>query len=186
MKIVIGIIAICTVVLLAACTPTPSPTPSPIPPSAACQTTACTGSEVCAIGGPDLVFGSVELGLAAAVTADQSLKPSIYSAYATLLYQFEQSGLTWGNVIADLTAQASVAAGQWQPIIQVLVTRISDYIVSGPVSACDQGFLIQHCQNILAFTSVSYRYGAPNQYGISLPSFRLNFTLPSFGIQLGP
>ena len=140
--------------MLAACSPSPSPNPNPNPiPDPQCAG-SCSTSQICQIGGPSVIFGSVELGLAAAIIEVPALKAPIRQAYLNIQTGLQQPNLTWGNVTALLSAQIAGAVGtQWAPLIQVLINRLAPIVSTTPVSACDLAFLQQHVVNVLAETA---------------------------------
>lgn len=160
-------------------------TPGPV--TTACQQAACASSQICALGGPTVVFTLPETGLAGAITADPALKAPINSAYTTLLKQFSAPNLTWGNVADDFATQAAQdVSAKWSPLVQDLINQLSGFVPGGAVSACDQDFLIQHCRNVLSFTGTAYKFKSWKIGGnYTAPSGSFSFGAGSLGIKVG-
>lgn len=126
---------------------------NPLPVNGACATTSCANSQICKAGGPDIIFGAAEVGLAVALGEAPAIKKPLHDAYANLLITFQQPNLTWQQVGAAMTAQIIPVAGRWAPAIQVVIQRLSGYANIGPVDLCDQQFLVQHVQNVVTMTT---------------------------------
>ena len=148
------VVLISGVGLLAGCAANPTPTPTPIDP--ACSTTNLNGctSEICTIGGPDLIFGVEEVGLAAAMIKFPVISVPLRTAYLQIQAIEQQPGLTWGQLVAGATAAATAdISSQWGPLIIVLLNRFGSFTASTPVSSCDLLFLQQNAANVLAMSA---------------------------------
>ena len=158
---VFAVIALMFMTMGASCQ-SPNPNPNPIS-DPQCAVVGCETSQICKIGGPSLIFGAAELGIAIAVIEDPSIKKGINTAYAGMEIAFQSPNLTWGQVVASMTSQIAPYAGKWGPLIQVVIQRLGTFVSTDPVSDCDRAFLMQHCVNALAISQ-----------GIAAPYLRVN------------
>ena len=145
-----GVVLLVLALTFAGCASNPGPI---VPPSGACATSACADSQICKVfGNPVLLFGTADDGLAALIIEVPAAKAPIHNAYSILLTTFQQPNLTWAQVAAGFASVGGEYVGRWGPLVTALAGQITSLVSLGAVNPCDQNFLIQHAQTVLAMT----------------------------------